>query len=232
MGNKHDRRFPGESSAYRSTRDELLDMEAELRRLQEAVAAKRRTLPLGGKVPEDYVFEAVPSEGGGNGGTVSLSQMFRPGQDNLVVYGFMYGPDWEQACPMCTSMLDSLNGTAPHVGDRISLAVVAKAPPEKIQAWARQRGWRNLRLFSSADNTFNRDYFAESPDGDQLPSLNVFARTAEGVFHFYNTELFFVPPEEGQHPRHVDLIWPVWNLFDLTPEGRGADWFPKVSYGD
>ena len=91
-------------------------------------------------------------------------------------------------------------------------------------------GWTDLfpefYLTSSRHNARLRPGFAE--DGDQLPALNVFTRSDRRIHHFYNTELLYVPPEPGQDGRHVDMIWPLWNLFDLTPEGRGEDWYPKL----
>ena len=131
---------------------------------------------------------------------------------------------------MCTSLLDGLNGSAPHIGQRINLAVVAKAPIRKIRDWARQRNWRNLRLLSSGGTTYNADYFGEMPDGEQIGVVNVFQRTGDTVHHTYHSELIFVPSAEGQNPRHMDLIWPLWNVFDLTPEGRGEGWFPAIAY--
>ena len=207
-------------------RDTLLERERELRSEIEAVAALRRGLPLGGRLTEDYVFDegepATPTR---------FSELFRGGKNTLVVYSFMFAPDAGTPCPMCTALLDSLDGSAPHIGDRVNLAVVARAPIAGIRDWATSRGWRNLRLLSSADNAYNVDYHAETPDGGQLPAINVFRKTGEGIFHSYDAELFHVAPEPGQHPRHADLIWPLWNVFDLTPEGRGTDWFPRVSYG-
>jgi predicted dithiol-disulfide oxidoreductase (DUF899 family) len=107
--------------------------------------------------------------------------------------------------------------------------VVAKAPIDRIRERARERGWNNLRLLSSSHNTYNRDYFAESNERGQMPAINVFQKTNDQIYHFYNSELLYAPTEPGQDPRHVDLIWPIWNLFDLTPQGRG-DWRPKLSY--
>ncbi|MCI0348289.1 MAG: DUF899 family protein, partial [Acidobacteriales bacterium] len=123
-----------------------------------------------------------------------------------------------------------LNGVAPHATERINFAAVAKSPLARIRAFARERGWRNLRLLSSAGNTYNRDYYGETQDGSQIPSLNVFVRRDGKVRHFYNTELLFAPREPGQDGRHVDLIWPLWNLFDFTQDGRGTDWYPKLTY--
>ena len=164
------------------------------------------------------------------GACVRLSELFRPGKDTLVVYSFMYGPNMEKACPMCTCMLDGLDGNAPHAAQRINLAVVAKSRIERIQEYGRGRGWRNLRLLSSAGNSYNLDYRGETADGKQFPSLNVFVKRGDRIYHVYNTELAFAPKEKGQHPRHVDAIWPLWNLFDFTPEGRGTDWYPQLEY--
>jgi predicted dithiol-disulfide oxidoreductase (DUF899 family) len=230
----HAERFPGESKAYRSARDRLLRAEMELRKHIEQVAAMRRKLPLGGVVPQDYEFEegAADPANTGSARRVKLSGLFRPGKDTLVVYSFMYGPNMEKACPMCTCMLDSLDGSAPHAAQRINLAVVAKSPIARIREFARGRGWRNLRLLSSAGNSYNRDYRGESADGKQKPALNVFVKRGGKIHHIYNSELMFAPSAKGQHPRHVDAIWPLWNLLDLTPEGRGTDWYPKLEYTD
>jgi predicted dithiol-disulfide oxidoreductase (DUF899 family) len=77
---------------------------------------------------------------------------------------------------------------------------------------------------------YNADYHGETPDGDQIPALNVFVRRGRTIHHWYNTELLYAPAPPGQDARHVDLIWPLWNLFDLTPEGRGVDWYLELSY--
>jgi predicted dithiol-disulfide oxidoreductase (DUF899 family) len=146
------------------------------------------------------------------------------------VYSFMYGPNMAKACPMCTCMLDSLDGAAPHAVQRINLVVMAKSPIARIREFARGRGWRNLRLLSSAGNSYNRDYRGESAEGAQWPSLNVFVKRGDKIHHVYNTELLFAPRTKAQDARHVDAVWPLWNLFDFTPEGRGADWYPKLEY--
>jgi predicted dithiol-disulfide oxidoreductase (DUF899 family) len=228
----HANRFPGESPAYRDARNGLLQAEIALRRNIEEVAALRRTLPLGGEVPEDYIFDegAADLEDSATTRKTRLSELFQPGKDTLAIYSFMYGPKMKAACPSCTSIVDSLGGTAPHVTQRINLAVVARNPLEKIRAHARSRGWRNLRLLSSANNTYNPDYHGENAEGDQMPGLNVFTRRDGKIHHFYYTELRFVPPDLGQNERHVDMFWPLWNLFDYTPEGRGKDWYPKLIY--
>jgi predicted dithiol-disulfide oxidoreductase (DUF899 family) len=125
-------------------------------------------------------------------------------------------------------MLDGLEGQAPHMSQQVNLAVVAKSPIERVQAWAAERGWRHLRLLSSANNSYNSDYHAETTEGHQIPACNVFTRTADGIYHFYATEMLYAPIEG--HPRHVDLLWPLWNVLDLTPEGRGETWGPALWY--
>jgi predicted dithiol-disulfide oxidoreductase (DUF899 family) len=228
----HAERFPGEGKAYRSARDKLLRAEMDLRRRAEEVAAMRRKLPPGGAVPQDYEFEEGAPDLGDAGSVrrVKLSELFRPGKDSLIVYSYMYGPSMARSCPSCTSILDSLDGAVPHAAQRINLVVVAKSPIGRIREFARERGWRNLRLLSSAGNSYNRDYRGETADGSQMPALNVFMKRGGRIHHVYSTELLFAPAEKGQDPRHVDAIWPLWNLFDFTPEGRGADWQPKLKY--
>ena len=215
-------KFPNESAKYRTARNRLLKQELALRGAIEKAAAARRKLPAGGEVPEDYVFE-------GEGGKVKLSQLFERG-NTLVAYSFMYGPKMANACPMCTSFLDGLDGNAQHVAQRTNLVVIARSPIERILAYARGRGWRNLRLLSSAGNTYNRDYHGEDERGAQWPMLNVFRKNGGTVRHFWGSELLDAKPAKGQNPRHNDLMWPLWNVLDLTPEGRGSDWYPKLAY--
>jgi predicted dithiol-disulfide oxidoreductase (DUF899 family) len=229
-------RFPGESGDYRLARNQLLESEIELRRMIERVAAQRRALPPGGDVPQDYVFEEAA-----DGSAVKFPELLAPGKDTLVVYSFMFPrysgdtrpgpaigetaklPLAQTPCPSCTSILDSLDGAAPHLAQVINLVVVAKSDPARIRTFARERGWRNLRLLSSRNNAYNRDYHAEGPDGGQIPIMNVFTRDGDGIRHRWATELMFGPRDEGMDARHVDLIWPLWNVLDMTPGGRGTD---------
>jgi predicted dithiol-disulfide oxidoreductase (DUF899 family) len=237
--------FPGESAEYRSARDRLLEQEIELRSAMETVAAARRKLPPGGVVP-DYVFEGRTAEGAPT--EVRLSGLFAPGKDSLVVYSMMFprdtgdtrpGPEGGQTgllplaegpCPSCTALLDQLDGAVEHASQRINLAVVAKSPLSRILTFAEERGWRRLRFLSSATNTYNRNYLAETSEGQQRPMLNVFHRDGGTIRHFWGSELFYAPTEPGQDPRHVGTIEPVWNLFDLTREGRPTDWDEQLNY--
>ncbi|HXN25149.1 MAG TPA: DUF899 family protein [Candidatus Dormibacteraeota bacterium] len=228
----HSVRFPSEGDAYRAARNELLHREILLRKNIEEVAALRRKLPVGGAVPEDYIFEEDLRNlvDGSAARQVRMSELFEPGKDILMMYSFMYGPEMATPCPLCTSILDGLDGQAPHISQRVNFAVVAKSPLERIRAFSRERGWRNLRLLSSGANTYNRSYQGETAAGDQIPSLNVFVRQDGRIHHFYNTELLFAPNEPGQDGRHVDLIWPLWNMFDFSPVGRGEKWRPMLAY--
>jgi predicted dithiol-disulfide oxidoreductase (DUF899 family) len=224
----HDKRFPNESSEYRTARDALLVAERELKLQIERVAAQRRTLPPGGAIREDYVFD---EESGGAIRKVKLSELFGQ-KSTLIAYNYMFPGhgDPSKPCPMCTSMLDALNGQAKDVTQQVSLAVIAKMPIDRVMAFARDRGWRNLRLLSSAHNTYNADYHGETEKGEQLPMMNVFTRRDGKIFHSWASELFFAPGDAGMGARHVDIIWPLWNLLDLTPEGRGTTWLPKLAY--
>ena len=168
------RPYPNETGDYRKARDELLEAEFALRDQVEKVAALRRALPLGGEAKKDYEFEE--RDGAGNITSVKLSELFAPGKNSLLLYGFMYGPKMAQACPMCTSFLDSLDGAAPHLGQRLNLAICARSPIDRILEFAAGRGWKNLRLISSAKNTYQHDYLAEGDDESQWPMANVFVK--------------------------------------------------------
>jgi predicted dithiol-disulfide oxidoreductase (DUF899 family) len=238
--------FPGESGEYRAARDQLLGLEVELRRSMEAVAAARRALPPGGLIPEDYVFQGRGADG--TEAAVRLSELFAPGKDSLVIYNFMFprdpgdtrpGPQAGQTallplaegpCPSCVALLDQLEGAAEHVAPLLNFAVVAKAPAPRVLAFAEERGWRRLRLLSSANNTYNRDYFGETAEGQQRPMLNVFHLDGEAIRHFWSSELFYAPTDPDQDPRHVGTLEPVWNLLDLTPEGRPTVWDEQLRY--
>ena len=197
-------------------------------------------------MPEDYVFQGTDS--GGAPTDVRLSELFAPGKTSLAIYSFMYPRDpgdrrpgpvrgqtarlplEEGPCPSCVALLDQLDGAAEHASQHLNLAVVAKAPLARLIAFGEERGWRQLRLLSSAANSYNRDYHAETAEGAQRPMLTVFHRDGETIRHFWSSELFYAPSEPGQEPRHVGTLEPLWNLFDLTPEGRPSDWDEQLSY--
>lgn len=220
-------RFPNESDDYRACRDELLEMETELRARIEAAAQKRRELPLGGQLKEDYRFECVGPDGEVH--EVAFEELFGEHR-TLLLYTMMFGPDWDAACPSCTSLVDGFNANYHPVSQRCAMAVVAAAHPEQLGDWARFRGW-TIPVYSAGNGSFILDYFArEGADDPSLVSMmNVFRKTPEGIFHTWGSELVSHPMDNG-HPRHVDMVWLYWNLLDMTPEGRGDLSIPIQDY--
>jgi predicted dithiol-disulfide oxidoreductase (DUF899 family) len=235
-------RFPDESAAYRTARNALLTEEMELRRALERVAAQRRALPPGGELKEDYVFER--SDARGQAAKVRMSALFADGKNTLAIYSFMFGPERKRPCPGCTHFLDGLNGSAPHIRQRINFWVVAKSSLQRIVDFAAERHWNHLRLLSTAGNSYDADYYGDSMTltasmreqqefkaGEEwdMPMLNVFRRDGNKIRHFWGSELLYVPPEPGQQYRHNDLLDPLWNMLDVAPEGRG-DFEPRLDY--
>ncbi len=233
--------FPNESAEYRKARNALLAEEMALRRQIEVVAAQRRALPLGGEIPEDYVFERISDNGMPE--KVEMSKLFSH-HKTLILYSFMYGPERDAPCPMCTHLLDSVNGGARHVGERAALFIVAKSPIARLIAWARARGWNHLEFLSTAGNGYDADYFGDS---SKVPAVirkarggndrknwdetmfNVFHLDNGVVRHFWGSELTWAASEPGQHHRSGDAVNALWGLLDMTPEGRGQ-FMPKLAY--
>ena len=213
-------RFPNESDEYRRARDTLLAEEIELRRHIERVAEQRRALPPGGVVPKDYRFE------GENGG-VDFSDLFGDKQ-TLAIYSFMYGPKREQPCPMCSSLMSAWDGEALDVEQRIALVMIARSPIERIVALKKQRGWHHLKLYSDISGDYTRDYV--NADDADVPGFNVFTRRDGSIRHFWSGEMGPETADPGQDPRGAPDLMPLWTILDCTPEGRGSDWYPKLSY--
>ncbi|MEU0505127.1 DUF899 family protein [Nocardia sp. NPDC005998] len=234
--------FPNESREYREARDALLEREIELRRQMEAVVAQRRSLPPGGEVPEDYVFDRIGDDGAGT--TVRMSELFGD-SDTLMLYHYMFPrhpmddrprptrgifselPTAEGPCPSCTALIDTWDGTTPHFDDLGgNLAIVAKAPIERVAAFAQDRGWRNTRLLSAAHCNFRRDYGGDGADGHPVPLLTVFKLWPDSTIRLHwASELMFAPPDgPGQAPRHPDTVEPLWTLFDLATMPRFREW--------
>jgi predicted dithiol-disulfide oxidoreductase (DUF899 family) len=216
-------RFPNESQEYRRARDALLAEEIELRRHIERVAEQRRALPPGGKMTKDYRFD-------GEHGPVSFADLFGDKQ-TLVVYSYMFGPQRERPCPMCTSLLSAWDGEACDVERRVALAVVARSPIDRLVAFKKERGWRSLKLYSDTTGEFSRDYHALSPEGGDDAAFNVFTRRDGTIRHFWSGEMGFDTADPGQDPRGAPDLMPIWTILDSTPEGRGTDWYPKLEYG-
>ena len=222
LAKKNGVRFPNESGEYRSARDALLTEEIELRRHIERVAVQRRALPPGGLVPKEYRFM-------GEHGHVGISDLFGAKQ-TLAVYSYMYGPKREQPCPMCTSLMSAWDGESLDVEQRIALVMVARSPIERLVAFKKQRGWQHLRLFSDVSGDFTRDYV--SADDADVPAFNVFTRRDGSIRHFWSGEMGAETADPGQDPRGAPDLMPLWTILDSTPDGRGADWYPKLSYAN
>lgn len=202
-------------------------MEVHLRDEVEAVAEKRRRLPLGGRLKENYQFERL--DGDGNIQRVAFDDLFGA-HDSLLLYSMMFGPDWDAPCPSCTCIVDGLNVSGRAVQEAAALAVVAAASPSQLENWADRRGWTQIDVVSGMRNDYLLDYAGfPATDPSVVSVMNVFKRTADGIFHFWASELLSRPLPNG-HPRHVDMIWPFWNLLDMTPEGRGEALVPKQDY--
>jgi predicted dithiol-disulfide oxidoreductase (DUF899 family) len=216
-------RFVGEIPEYRRLREQLLDAELALRDQRERVAALRRELPTN-PVERDYVFREGPAdlEKDDPVRDTRLSELFEDGQSELILIHFMFDPSWEQGCPMCSMWADGYDAIAQYVRQRAAFAVVAKQEIGKLRAWARQRGWKNLRLLSAHESAFISDFGMEDDEHGQHPGASVFVRGDDGaVRHAHTVEAM----NRGGF-RGVDLLSPVWHLFDLLPSGRG-DWMPK-----
>jgi predicted dithiol-disulfide oxidoreductase (DUF899 family) len=221
LARKNGVRLPNESEDYRRARDALLAEEIELRRHIERVAEQRRALPPGGEVTKVYRFESET-------GSVSFADLFADKQ-TLMVYSYMFGPQRARPCPMCTSLLSAWDGEARDVAQRIALAVVARSPIKRLAAFKTERGWKSLKLYSDVGGDYTRDYVS-AVDAD-VPGVNVFTRLNGTIRHFWSAEMGPQTADPGQDPRGAPDLMPLWTILDMTPEGRGTDWYPKLEYG-
>ena len=212
--------FPNETPEYRKARNTLLAEEIELRRHIERVAALRRALPLGGTVPKDYTLESER-------GPVRFSGLFGDKQ-TLIIYSMMFGPQRQHPCPMCTSFLNSWDGTARNLRERVALAVFARSPIERLLDFKKERGWQNLPLYSDNSGNYTRTYVS-AEDAD-VPGLNIFTRRDGTIRHFWAGEMSGEMADSGQDPRGAPDADPLWMFLDLTPEGRGTNWYPMLEY--
>jgi predicted dithiol-disulfide oxidoreductase (DUF899 family) len=213
-------RFPNESAEYRRAREALLAEEIELRRHIERVAEQRRDLPPGGEVTKRYAFE-------GENGKVTLSGLFGDKQ-TLVVYSYMFGPQREKPCPMCTSFMSTWEAKLPDLEQRVAFVFTARSPIARLIAAKKDRGWTRHKIFSDPSGDYTRDYVS-AEDAD-APGYNVFTRSDGKICHFWAGEMGGVTADPGQDPRGAPDFDPLWTVLDTTPEGRRTDWYPKLSY--
>ena len=222
LAQTNDTRIPGESDAYRTARQALLVEEIELRRHAERVAAMRRTLPPGASVSQAYQFD-------GEQGPVTLEELFA-GHQTLVVYSYMFGPQRKGPCPMCTSFMGGFAGKMTDIGQRVAMAFVARSPIERLVEAKRARGWTDIPVYSDVSGDYTRNYV--HPDDPDMPAYNVFTRRDGTIRHFWREEIGGEMADPGQDPRGALEMDPLWLVLDTTPEGRGTDWYPKLSYED
>jgi len=211
---------PNESAEYRVARNKLISEEIELRRHLERVASQRRALPTGGEIPQDFLLTSET-------GTVRLSSLFGE-KHTLMIYSMMYGPQRQAQCPMCTSFLNAWNGIAFNLRQRVAMAVTARSPIERLIDYKNQRGFTNLPFISDGSSEYTRTY-VNTEDAD-VPGFSVFTRRDGIIHHFYSAEMSAAMADPGQDPRGAPDFDPLWLMLDMTPEGRGTDWYPKLDY--
>ena len=220
----------GESPEYLARREELREAEIELMRQRERVAELRRALPPGAIV-QDYEFLEGPAsldDGDEPIRKTRLSELFTSPDRALVIYHLMFGKKQTSPCPMCTAWLDGYNGVAHHLAQNVDFAIVAAADPAMLRAHARARDWTRLRLLSAGESTFKYDLGSEDREGGQDSSISVFTRESDGTLrHFYSGHPRLGPDIQE---RGIDELTPIWNVLDLTPQGRRT-FYASLDYG-
>jgi predicted dithiol-disulfide oxidoreductase (DUF899 family) len=221
--------LPNESEEYLLKREELRRAEIDLRNQRERVAELRRNLPQGPAV-EDYVFEEVSAKldaGDTPIQKVRLSELFTRPNRSLVIYQFMFGKKQTKPCPMCTAWIDGANGVAHHLAQNLDFAIVAAADLVSLRNHARSRGWNRLRLLSAGSSTFKFDLGSEDKEGNQDSAISVFTRDSDGkIRHSYTGHPWLAPDIKE---RGIDELTPIWNMMDLTREGRGT-FYASLNY--
>lgn len=221
---KRKRPLPNESEEYASARTALLAEEIDVRRHVSRPAKQRRALPAGPPVEKDYRFKDA------NGAEVGLIDLFGK-HDTLVTYFWMYGPDRERPCPMCTCHLGATNGNGADIKERVALKILGRSSVERQVAFANERGWRDLDFVQTIGDDYALDHAGLDPEtGDEYPILAVFSKDGDQVRYFYVAEMPSEAADPGEDPRGAVDWEPLWNILDLTPEGRGSDWYPKLTY--
>lgn len=219
-----------ESDEYLRKREEVRLAEIELMRARERVAELRRALPKGAEI-QDYEFLEGPASltsGDEPVTKVRLSELFTAPDRALVIYHLMFGKKQTVACPMCTAWMDAFNGVADHLAQNVDVVVVAAADPATLRAHARNRGWDRLRLLSAGDSTFKYDFGSEDKEGNQDSEISVFTKDSDGTLrHFYSGHPWL---DKAIKERGIDELNPIWNILDLTPQGRGK-FYTSLDYG-
>ncbi len=215
--------FPGASAEYEAARKALLAEEIEFRRHMTRLVAQRQALPPGPVITKDYRFK---DEQGFDAGLIDLFG----DKDTLVTYFWMYGPQRERPCPMCTNWLGSVEGNATDIQQRVALKILGRSPVERQYAFAQERGWRDLNFVQTVGDDYAQDLGVLMDDGSEYPALVVFKRDGDQVRLFWASEMTKEMADPGQDPRDAPDVASLWSILDLTPEGRPKDWYPKLKY--
>ena len=215
--------FPGASPDYERARKALLAEEIEFRRHMTRLAEQRRALPPGPVIRKNYRFKDE------QGFEVGLRDLFGD-KDTLVTYFWMYGPQRERPCPMCTNWLGAVNGNAADIKQRVALKILGRSGVERQYAFAQQRGWRDLNFVQTIGDDYANDLGLIAAGGSESPALVVFKRDGDDVRLFWASEMTRDMADPGQDPRDAPDIASLWSVLDLTPGGRGTDWYPKLQY--
>lgn len=215
--------FPGATDAYRRAREALLAEEIEFRRHMTRLAEQRRALPPGPVIEKDYRFNDE------QGMEVGLVDLFGD-KDTLVTYFWMFGPQRERPCPMCTNWLGAVEGNAADIEQRVALKILGRSPVERQFLFAQERGWRHLDFVQTVGDDYANDLGLINEDGSENPALVVYRRDGDRVRLFWTSGMTREMADEGQDPRDAPDIASLWSILDLTPEGRGTDWYPRLNY--
>ena len=215
--------FPGASPEYDAARQALLAEEIDFRRHMTRLGEQRRALPPGPVIARDYRFKDEQAA------EVKLLDLFGD-KDTLVTYFWMYGPQRERPCPMCTNWLGAVNGNAADIKQRVALKILGRSSVERQFAFAQERGWRDLNFVQTVGDDYATDLGILKADGSEVPALVVFKRDGDQVRLFWASEMRLELADPGQDPRDAPDIASLWSVLDLTPAGRGTDWYPKLNY--
>jgi predicted dithiol-disulfide oxidoreductase (DUF899 family) len=215
--------FPGESPEYGQARQKLLQEEIEFRRHMTRLSEQRRSLPPGPVIDPKYRFKDA------NGAERSLLDLFGD-KAALVTYFWMYGPQRERPCPMCTNWLGAVNGNANDIKQRVALKILGRSPVERQIAFAQERGWQHLDFVQTIGDSYARELGLLDANGSENPAFVIFKRDGDTVRLFWASEMSGEMADPGQDPRDAPDIAPLWTILDYTPAGRGTDWYPKLSY--
>jgi predicted dithiol-disulfide oxidoreductase (DUF899 family) len=215
--------FAGESPEYRKAREALVAEEIEFRRHMTRLTEQRRSLPPGPIIEKNYRFKDA------NGDELGLTNLFG-GHDTLVTYFWMYGPQRERPCPMCTNWLGAVNGNVADIKQRVALKVLGRSPVLRQIAFAQERGWGDLDFIQTIGDDYAKDIGSLKSDGSEWPAITVFKRDGDKVRLFWAAEMAPEMADPGEDPRLAPDIASLWSILDLTPDGRGKDWYPKLSY--